>query len=149
MHKILFAVAAMTMAFAASPSQASDDVPNIVGTWPCDDATALLKGTWTDGVQRTLEITEQKGASFTGMWNWAVNPDHGVKGEHGGELTHSSSVPLLGVFGWDNQTLNIVAHGDTHLQQWQLANDDTMEIVAFKSGDHAWVGRVICRRGNN
>jgi hypothetical protein len=130
-----------------SPAAAQADVPDLLGAWECEGTDVVFRsGDWSVVEPGVIEITEQRGALFTGLNHWSVTPDSDVGGHYDDELTSSASVSFLGAIDTTDNSITIVSHGDTHLFTGDLVDDNTIRFVMSESGDHAWIAIKTCWR---
>ena len=54
--------------------------------------------------------------------------------------------PFTGVIAWDNRSLTMVERADTSVWQGELVNAETMAMVFFEPGEHAFIARQILVR---
>ncbi len=95
-------------AFVGQFAALAQDVPSLLGTWK--SASHLVQTFKGFGhVESVIEVTEQRGAVFSGTVGWQIAGTHG---HDGARQTPSAKEKLIGVVGWDNQSVTLVEHGD-------------------------------------
>ena len=128
------------LAFCA-PALATDDVPDLVGNWtgissggiiygPSDYTIDISPGEtrFSQGMNRTLVIEEQRGRSFVGVRFQTDKPEN--------------SEVILGVIGFDNQTLYMVDE-DGYIDA-RLLSPTEIEVI-YREVDPEGMLVIICK----
>ncbi|WP_421722859.1 hypothetical protein [Bauldia sp.] len=140
------AICFMAFTAAGHAQDASGAPPDLVGTWVVVKAEGAFGTQIVDTLPRAeLIIDMQDGAVFAGRAEHEVgedDPDFRV----GDEPVRVASEPLTGIVGWDNVSLTIVEREDTSVWTGSLLNNDTMALIYFEPGAHAFVARQILVR---
>ena len=148
--KIAIALSAAIGLTALTATGHAQDVggapPDLVGTWVVVKAEGAFGTQVVDTLPRAeLIIDMQDGAVFAGRAEHELgedDPDFRV----GDEPVRAASEPFTGIVGWDNTSLTIVEREDTSVWTGSLLNNDTMALVYFEPGAHAFIARQILVR---
>lgn len=127
------------------PGAYAQGLPDMTGNWSCPRDEGLIRGepiAWT----LAFDIDWQDGRFFTGTYFWSVDEALGVQEQSGGEATLSGEVRFQGVVDWDNRRFIMVDFGDTGTVSGTFANDDTVQLIGYESGEHALVAAALCVR---
>ena len=139
---------AMTVAMLLTPSlvqaQGEDGVPDLMGTWVCDQTPLMMRGEPTEA-RRTITFNTQVGATYSAVMDWEIAREPGVPGDQGGPA-YDGSILMVGVVDWDNRTLHGAAVGDGHLHIGELVDEDTMRVIFVEPGDNGFAFRSTCVR---
>ncbi|MCP4386114.1 MAG: hypothetical protein GY798_32695 [Hyphomicrobiales bacterium] len=146
-------VFALTMMMAASASHSQEPaavpdgaLPNLMGTW----VVVHSEGAFGIEIVTTLPRAEliidmQSGPVFAGSAEYELgsdDPDFQV----GDEAVRMATEPFTGMIGWDNKSLTMVERGDTSVWTGTLLNAETMALVYYEAGEHAFIARQILVR---
>lgn len=144
MRKVPGAALLLSLGLAV-PAAAQSSPPDLGGDWACDATPMLIRGEWTT-LTYAITIADQRDALFTAEMDWSLPPDNDVTGNQAGTSSFSGTIKALGVIGWDNETVDMVAFGDGHRHHGTLVDANTIRFVHSETGDDAWVARSVCRR---
>lgn len=141
MRRILFGLVFLLVASSANAEKAVD----LKGTWTCGPAPMLIRGEWTSLTYR-IDIDEQRDHLFKGTFHWTMPEDKGVKGENtAGERVFEGTWRALGAIGWD-RSVEVVSLGGAERSIGTLDGQGTIRFVHGKTGNDAWVSRMVCKR---
>ncbi|MEM7445637.1 MAG: hypothetical protein AAF414_20110 [Pseudomonadota bacterium] len=142
-------VATVTMSITQAAS-AQEGLPNLEGTWNITDGRILYFDGSTnhfteDFVSFEIRIIDQNEGVFGGYFA-PVHEDSAAPGYHGDELGGDERYALLGVIGWDAETIIFADVDDTSSVLCDLIDIDTMHCTSWETGERALVGRMILTR---
>lgn len=129
----------------AGPGQAAT-LPDLTGTWEVVHSEGAFGTELVATLPRAeLIINMQEGAVFAGTAEYELGPDD-PDFQVGDEAVRVAAEPFTGIVGWDNKGLTMVERGDTSVWTGELLNAETMALVYYEAGDHAFIARQILVR---
>ena len=151
--KILIALlAALTMIVALSSAHGQDGStpsgtpPDLTGTWEIVRSEGAFVTEFVGTLPRAqIIIEEQRGAVFIGVIEYEL-ADEQPDFHDGNAPVRMAKEPFTGLIGWDNRSLTMVERGDTSVWNGSLLNAETMAVVYFEPGEHAFIARQILVR---
>jgi hypothetical protein len=157
MHKTCgFAAIAAIAAIAVAASvfslpsdlAAQDQGISLLGTWVMTD----VDGRSWNGARHSpetidsivLEISDHDGTTFAGTYSWQLATDALAVDAGQDIVTHAEEV-VIGVRDFDG-TYIMVDYPDDSVIRIQIADENTLEMVAYETGPHAVVSRMTFER---
>ncbi len=149
----LSALSALVLACSGFTALAADGsfsgrYPDLVGQWVVIKKDAVF---WHRDIHSQengpshLKIEEQTGPVLEGVFLWQITPGSGRDHDGRSEVS-SSKEPVIGMIGWDGNTLTLVEHPDTGTMQGRMINSDTMELIHYEAGPYATISRYLLIR---
>jgi hypothetical protein len=142
-----FALIAATAAVRAQDTPAPvGAAPDLIGTWRVVHSQGAF-GTELVGSLPHAEIVidRQEDAVFFGALEYQLG-DEQPDFHDGSQAVRMAKEPFTGVIGWDNRSLTMVERADTSVWRGELLNAETMAMVFFEAGEHAFIARQILVR---
>ena len=146
-------LAALATVVAVSSAQGQDGgmpsgttPPDLTGTWEIVRSEGAF-GTEFVGTlpSARIVIEEQRGGVFIGVLEYELAEDQ-PDFHDGSQPVRMAEEPFTGVIGWDNRSLTMVERSDTSVWNGELLNAETMAVVFFEPGEHAFIARQILVR---
>ncbi|MEM7445694.1 MAG: hypothetical protein AAF414_20400 [Pseudomonadota bacterium] len=139
---------AVSMVLSSADVAAQDQSTNLVGTWVMTD----VNGRSWNGARHTLEtiesivleIAEHDGTTFAGTYSWQL-ATHELAADDGQEITTEAEEVVIGVRDFDG-TYIMVDYPDDSVIRIRVADENTLEMVAYEAGPHAVVSRMTFER---
>lgn len=145
---IAFGLLAVPGQDVAAQSEAAPTPVNLVGEWKMGKSEIEMAGDqrWDHNTfQGGFTITKQTGAIVNAKSYFKLKDGRG----HDGEMhVTEREVDLVGVISWSGNEITLVSHGekDGWVFKGKIVNPDTIEFVAYETGEHGWVARYLALR---
>jgi|GEM_PF-2737631 len=140
----------------AAAQTASQEAPDLVGTWQCtSDGVAAYHGFQPAGEwQHRMVITDQLGLTFRGYIQFKLDksvhsethiniPGHDIVSEDGDTVEVQEA--FVGTIGW-NDTFLMVDHGDLGIRTGFIEDENTLKQVFGRPGEAPLASRETCTR---
>jgi len=151
MKSVALVIAALAVSVTVASAHAQDAgasaaPPNLIGTWEIVRSEGAF-GTEFVGTLPSAQITieTQQGAVFIGAIAYELADEHPDFHDGSGPVRMAEEA-FTGVIGFDNRTLTMVERSDTSVWTGSLLNADTMALIYFEPGEHAFIARQILVR---
>jgi hypothetical protein len=120
--------------------------PDLTGTWEIVRSEGAFGTEFVGTLPRAqIVIEEQQGAVFIGFIEYELADEH-PDFHDGSNPVRMAKEPFTGLIDWDNRSLTMVERGDTSVWNGTLLNAETMAVVYFEPGEHAFIARQILVR---
>ena len=135
---------------ADDPQNTTAPIPNLEGIWVNAEGQVIY---WNKKISTIpedyetaqFEIKGQNGAVFeVDLSIIPKSPEH--PGRHGSDVLPKTALPLLGVIDWDGTSVWMTDIGDNTIYKCTITGENTMQCMAWESGDHALAGRILLER---
>jgi len=152
-RRFLFACMAMVLASVASETASAqqpsvDQAVNLIGVWDM----AVTEGEYGDGhrwdhndLEAYLDVTSQNGGIVHATFHATLESGRAHDGE---QHVSVREVEMIGVISWSEDMVTFASHGarDHWVFIGRIVNSETIELMAYETGDHGWVSRNIAVR---
>jgi hypothetical protein len=118
--------------------------PNVVGTWVDNHYKAYFY-TGPQIGRNEFRIKEQDGPYFKGVHQWKQGDGKPLAMKKGKPI-NADTEPLVGVIGFDGESITMAEQDDTGVLHGKLVGKDTMLLIYEEPGSNAVVIRLELKR---